>query len=66
MTEPQDVLDGARAEYNECKEVRRLLGYLWTATGNRAPDMPVRDLFNDDDPLVADVERLAIFPESQP
>ena len=57
-----DFLDGARAEDNECKEVRRLLGYLWTATGKNHL-RPVRDLFAEDDPIIADVERLAIFPE---
>ncbi len=33
-----------------------LLGYLWDATGKN-PDLRVRDLFADDDPLVADVEK---------
>lgn len=46
----------------ECLEVRRLLGYLWTATGYRNDNLCARDLFREDDPIVADVERLAIFP----
>jgi hypothetical protein len=62
-TAQPDVLDGAAAEYRECLEVRRLLGYLWTATGYRNDNLRVRDLFADDDPIVSDVERLAIFPE---
>jgi hypothetical protein len=53
----------AVAEPSECKEVRRLLGYLWTATGFRSDNLCVRDLFADDDSIVADVERLAIFPK---
>lgn len=60
-----DVLDGGLAEYRECLEVRRLLGYLWTATGKNHL-RPVNDLFEPDDPIVADVERLAIFPEETP
>lgn len=57
-----DFLDGAAAEYRECLEVRRLLGYLWMATGKNHL-RPVYDLFAEDDPIVADIERLAIFPE---
>lgn len=63
MTTEPDFLDGARLEYRECLEVRRLLGYLWTATGYRTQNLQVRDLFDEADPIVADVERLAIFPE---
>lgn len=58
-----DALDAAAAEYRECLKVRRLLGYLWTATGYRNDNLCARDLFREDDPVVADVERLAIFPE---
>jgi len=43
-------------------ETARLLGYLWTATG-RNSRLPVSDMFDPDDPIVADVERLAIFPD---
>ncbi len=42
-------------------EARRLLGYLWMATGKNHL-RPVHDLFAPDDPIVADIERLAIFP----
>lgn len=65
MSDKPDVLDGARAEYQECLEVRRLLGYLWTATGYRHDNLCARDLFAEDDPIVADVERLAIFPDEE-
>lgn len=58
-----DMPDGAAAEYRECLEVRRLLGYLWMATGRNAR-IPVYELFDPDDPIVADIERMAIFPES--
>lgn len=58
--EGPDFLDGAVAEYRECMEVRHLLGYLWNATGKNHL-RPVHDLFDEDDPIVADVERLAIF-----
>lgn len=64
-TETPDFLDGALVEYRECLEVRRLLGYLWTATGKNHL-RPVYDLFAPDDPIVADIERLAIFPERDP
>jgi hypothetical protein len=60
-----DFLDGARLEYRECLEVRRLLGYLWTATG-RNTALAVSDMFDPDDPIVADVERLGIIPERPP
>lgn len=40
----------------EAAEVASFLAYLWTATGKR-PDLAVRDLFDDNDPIVADVER---------
>ena len=46
----------------ECLEVRRLLGYLWTATG-RNHLRPVHTLFDEHDPIRQDIERLAIFPE---
>lgn len=59
---PQPEEEIAVAEYRECMEVRRLLGYLWTATG-RNERLPVSDMFDPDDPIVADIERLAIFPE---
>lgn len=55
----------AVAELKEqLEEARRLLGYLWTATG-MDENLEVRELFADDDPLVADVERLAIFYEER-
>ena len=48
-------------------DARTLLGYLWEATGKR-PNLRVRDLFTDDDPLVKDVERIlaaaALVPDS--
>ena len=62
MTPERPLL--GRLEYPECMEVRRLLGYLWTATGKN-PLRPVSDLFDSDDPLVADVERLAVFPDGE-
>ena len=58
-----DFLDGARLEYRECMEVRRLLGYLWVATGYRTDALRPCDLFAEDDPIVADVQKLAIFLE---
>lgn len=49
----------ARTEaLDDCDEVRRLLRYLWTATG-RSGDDPVYSLFDPDDPIVADIDRLA-------
>jgi hypothetical protein len=54
---------GAPREDERLREVRRLLGYLWTATGTNHL-RPVSTLFDEDDPLVADVERLAIFDEA--
>lgn len=44
----------------ELDETRRLLGYLWTATGKNYL-RPVSSLFAEDDPIVADIERLAIL-----
>lgn len=58
-----DYLDGAREEYNACKEVRRLLGYLWNATGTNHL-RPVYTLFADDDPMIPDIARLAIFDDN--
>ncbi len=63
MSDEPDFLDGARLEYEECMKVRRLLGYLWTATGYRTDNLSPRDLFDANDPIVQDIERLAIFPE---
>ena len=57
-----DFLDGARLEYREGLEARRLLGYLWMSSGTD-PDVLVADLFRADDPIVEDVMRLAIFPK---
>ena len=48
----------------EPDEARRLLGYLWNATGKNHL-RPVHDLFDENDPIVADVERLAIFPDAE-
>jgi hypothetical protein len=42
-------------------DVRTLLGYLWAATG-RNPRVRVRDLFDPDDPLVADIEAALAQP----
>ncbi len=47
------------------EETERLLGYLWTATGKNHL-RPVSDLFDESDPIIQDVERLAIFPETTP
>jgi hypothetical protein len=44
---------------------RTLLGYLWDATG-KDPKVRVRDLFADDDPLVADVGRVLAAAEAAP
>jgi hypothetical protein len=49
---------GATPLLAEIDELRRALAYLWTATGFRGGNLAVRDLFADDDPLVADVQRL--------
>ena len=65
MSEEPDFLDGARLEYEECLKVRRLLGYLWTATGYRSEKLAVADLFAEDDPIREDVARFAIFPERE-
>ena len=47
-------------------DARTLLGYLWDATGKN-PGTRVRDLFAENDPLVADVERaLAVPPQPPP
>lgn len=51
MTTP-DSTDRLREALDE---TQRMLEYLWSATGDRAPDMPVSDLFNDDDPLIQDI-----------
>ncbi len=53
---PEPSLDAAN-------ETRRLLGYLWTATG-RNSRVPISDMFDPNDSITEDVRRLAIFPES--
>jgi hypothetical protein len=60
IEEVAGMLNYHRDEEDSEEEARRLLGYLWTATGKNHL-RPVSDLFAEDDPIVADVERLAIF-----
>ena len=55
----EQALDAERARHAALvaalEDTTRLLEYLWSATGNNAPDMPVADLFTDGDPIVDDI-----------